>query len=195
MRINGIVPSPIIMTEKKDISVNRQFSLALVAGILITGCAVAPTPQNANEYRAGILKGGFGTSFETYEVNKPYANAVSTLKTKSDQCLNISLVETQCINNSCTDRDITYIPTLLSGKTKTELHVQWKRDPDDAIYLGGKPPASGMYIAVVDLTPVSKTKTKVDVYAPNMVFTMVPTAVKNWLNGTNMGCPDFSQGN
>lgn len=160
----------------------------------MAGCAITPTPQNPVEYRSVVQKGAFGSEFETYEVDKPYEKVVAVIKKKTDECLNVNLIETECINNSCYDYNITYKPTFVSKKGKSELYLQWKRDPDKAIYVGGNPPAGGMYIAVIDFIAASKNKTKVDMYVPSMVFTSAPKAIKHWVNGTNMGCPDFTHG-
>lgn len=172
---------------------NRLF-IVLVISIFFSGCALGPMPQNPKEYRDGIMKGGFGTSFESYEVNKPYSTVAKILAAKTKECLYSELTQTQCVNYSCAEYHITYKPKIIVGKTHTELSVQWKKDPDNAWYIAGDPPPGGVYIAVVDAVPAGKAKTKVSVYAPSMVYTAIPNAVKHWTQGTHSGCPTFEDG-
>ena len=87
-----------------------------------------------------------------------------------------------------------YKPTLVNGRERTELHIQWRREPGDAFSFSGKPPADGMYVVVADAMPAGKGKTTMTVYAPTMVFTVIPKAIKHWANGTNLGCPDLTKG-
>jgi len=85
---------------------------------------------------------------------------------------------------------------MISGKNKSELHVQWRKDPENAVYLGmsGKPPADGMYIFVFDFEPKGKNSTKVSVFGTTMSeYQTVPNAIKHWTNGTNLGCPDLAK--
>lgn len=180
------------------IVMKRYLLLTLLVGVFGIGCAGGPTPQNAAEYRKGILKGGFGTSFETYEVNRSYRQAAKILKRQTNKCLRVQLNEQSCMRgtfgSSCTDTLITYRPKLFKGKKNLTLQVQMERKPDKSIYLGGEPPKGGMIIAIIDVLPVSKKKSKVNVYAPSMVFTAIPKAVKHWLNGKSKGCPKLTGG-
>ena len=172
----------------------RLLFFILITSIFLTGCAFGPMPQNAKEYRDGMNKGGFGTSIESYVVNRSYSKVAKTLAAKTRECLHAEFTQTQCVNNSCTDYHITYKPTITKGKKHTELYVQWKRDPDNAWYVSGDPPPGGVYIAVIDAVPAGKAKTKITVYAPSMVYTTIPKAVKHWVNGTHSGCPTFESG-
>lgn len=176
----------------------KRMLITLVIMILAVGCASGPTPQNATEYRKGILKGGFGTSFETYNVNRSYRQVAKILKRQTNKCLRVQLNEQSCMRgtfgSSCTDTLITYRPKLFKGKKKVTLQVQMEREPDKSIYLGGEPPKGGMIIAVIDVLSVAKKKSKVNVYAPSMVFTAIPKAVKHWLNGKSKGCPKLTGG-
>jgi len=170
---------------------NKKGYSIFLAGALLSGCA--PMPQNAEEFRKTIGAGGSGTSFETYEVNRPYSKVAATLKTKAKECLDAKVVVTECVNRSCQSYDTYYLPTLVSGTNKTELHVQWKMVPDKTNFANGKPPASGLYIAVADAVPVGNGKTRMSVYGMSRTFGMVPEAIKHWANGTNMGCPNLSR--
>ncbi len=161
--------------------------------LIISGCSFAPTPQNAAEFRKVVADGTFGSSLETIEIKRPYYKVARTLKKKSKECLNIKLIKTKCVNRSCTDYHDTYTPTILSKKNKTEIHVQWERDPWNAIG-SGEPPAKGMYIGVFDVVPDGKNKTKLTVYGPSIEhLTTVHKAVKHWADGSNLGCPDLTQ--
>ena len=171
----------------------RLLSLTLIIAT-ITGCAMGPTPQNSNEFRQSVTKGSFGTKIDTFEVNRKYSSVAATLKQKSKECLNISLVKTQCVDRNCTDYNSFYLPTFKESDNKVDLVVQWRRDPWRSIFGGGKPPKEGFYITAVDAVPVSKNKTKVTIYGPSKeALQSVPTAIKHWAIGDNTGCPDLAQ--
>jgi hypothetical protein len=163
-----------------------------IAVAVMTGCSSMPTPQNPDEYRKGVAEGAFGTKVDTYIVNRPYSAVAKVLQEKTKECLPARLTEERCVKRNCRDYQVTYKPTLLKDSKKTELHVQWKREPDNDTYLGGKPPADGMYVIVADAVPDGPKATKMTVYAPTMYFVHMPAAVKHWVNGTNLGCPDFT---
>jgi len=163
---------------------------SLLVGALLSGCATRPIPQTAAEYRNGI-------EAVVYKVDRPYSKVVDTLKTKSKECLDAKLAKRVCYNKvSCLDSEVTYTPTMIAGKNKSELHVQWRKEPENAVYLGmsGKPPANGMYVFVFDVEPDGKSKTKVSVFGTtNSEYQTVPNAVKHWAKGTNLGCPDLTK--
>jgi len=173
-----------------------QKNITMIIVLLgVVGCASAPTPQNAGEYRESIKSGGYGTEYESYEVSRPFSVVSKTLKEKSNECLNIAIQETHCIRNgNCSEHTSFYSPTVVSGENKTELHVQYRREPWDALFLGGEPPADGMYIAVVDVQPAGNSKTKVDLYGLSVAaMRRVPEAIKHWVDGSNLGCPNLTK--
>lgn len=168
-------------------------------GAVLSGCASGPMPQTGEEYRAGFAKGGFGAETTTYEVDRPYQKVADALVTKSKECLDVKLVKNKCVGqgvaNSCKAYDVYYRPTVVKTASKTELHVQWRRDPWDSMFMGGgQPPAEGIFIAAFDAEPAGPGKTKVTTYGPSIDhLKTVPNAVKHWIEGTNMGCPDLTK--
>lgn len=168
----------------------HQLISTLLLSTLLNGCATVPIPQTATEYRQMIEP-------VVYEVDQPYSKVVATLKTKSKGCLDAKLIKTVCQNKlSCQEYEVTYTPTMVAGKSKSELHIQWRREPENSIYLGmsGKPPANGMYVFVFDIEPKGKSKTRVSTFGTTMsAYQTIPNAVKHWTNGTNLGCPDLTK--
>lgn len=177
----------------------RSAFQVFLLGALLSGCAGGPMPQTGEEYRAGIAKGGFGSEMKTYEVNRPYKKVADALVSKSKECLNVKLAKNKCIRqgvaNSCKAYEVFYRPTVVKTASKTQLHVQWRRDPWDSMFLGGgQPPADGLFIAAFDVEPAGPGKTKVTTYGPSIDhLKTVPNAVKHWVEGTNMGCPDLTK--
>lgn len=164
--------------------------------VLLAGCGVTgPIPQTAEEYRRVILADGYGTQFDTYVVDQPYSKVAATLKTKSKECLAVKMTSTRCMTGgrNCKVLDNFFTPTIAGGANKTELHLQWRTEPDDSLYMSGtKPPVTGAYIVVADAVPAGNGKTKLSVYATKHVFRSIPQAIKNWATGTNMGCPSMA---
>lgn len=164
---------------------------AVLVGTVVSGCAMGPMPQTGQEYRAG-----YGSGVETLDIDRTYQEVAKTLKAKSEQCLKVKLHKTKCRTQlSCPKYEVFYHPTFVSGKNKSELHVQWRRKPWDSTFLGGgKPPEDGIFIAAFDVEPAGKNKTKMTVYAPSQEeLRTVPNAVEHWARGSNMGCPDLTK--
>lgn len=170
----------------------------LLLGVFATGCAMGPIAQNAEEYRAEAIKGSGDSSFKSYIVNHPYKKVVSTIKRKTKKCLNKKVKRSTCggaAGSGCYSQTITFNPTFIKRRKKSELHVQW--DMTNMATLGSnKYPKGGMYIAVFDFVKAGRNKTKVKEYAIDMkgrtYYRTVPKAVKHWANRTNMGCPDLT---
>lgn len=168
------------------------FIFAFIA--ILSGCASGPTPQNAQEYRQAVAKGGYGTMTETYEVKGSSIKVAATLKAKSSECFNKTITTQECRGPSCITRNFILIPRFSSNGNSAELVVQMKTNHVNAknVYLGGPPPESGMYMAVADIAPAGGN-TKITMYATNVgMYGHIPKAVKHWANGTNLGCPDFT---
>ena len=177
---------------------HKEAGLLTIIVFLLSSCAVAPTPQNAQEYRTVAKEGVYGSNIDSYIVNRPYSKVTGIIKAKTKQCLNKKVAETHCIytgtTKSCQTTTIIYTPTLRRSSRKTELHMHRRTEPNSDIYLGGKPPATGMYISVFDFEPAGKNKTRITVYSPEKFFQTIPKAVKRWTKGTSMSCPVFAQG-
>jgi hypothetical protein len=169
------------------------FVFAAVA--TLAGCAIGPTPQTPKQFRDGVAKGGFGTMHETYQVAGPYRRVSARMKRKAAECLNRTMTLQSCINGSCSNTDYIFHSRFNESRHGSELDVQLKLEPDHSIYLGGKPPKGGMYVAVADIMPASDGKTSIAMYGTDMgMFKYIPIAVKHWADNSNLGCPDFSAG-
>lgn len=131
---------------------------------------------------------------EKYEVDDAYSNVAATLKAKSKECLARTVTIRQCRGfGACINRAYTFFPTISGAAKSTSLIVQVKQDNDGDVYIGGRPPASGLFVAVADVTPAGKGTTKLTVCATDYgMFAHVHKAIKHWSKGTNLGCPDFS---
>jgi hypothetical protein len=164
----------------------------------MTGCATGPTPQNANDFRVGIKKGGFGTQTDSYTAQISHSAASKKLISQTKRCLHQAYNQTTCMSGAygggCSNMTITYKPTIYKGKNITTLQVQRGMEPDNAIYIGGKPPKGGMIISVIDIKPKTAKSVTVDVYGSSFeMFQRIPNAVKLWLSGTNSGCPNLEK--
>jgi len=132
---------------------------------------------------------------ETYQVAGPYRTVTARMKRKAAECLNRKMTRQTCVNGSCSNTDYIFHTQFNESGNGSELSVQLKFEPDRSIYLGGKPPEGGMYVAVADITPAANGKASVAMYGADMgMFKYIPIAVKHWADNSNLGCPDFSAG-
>lgn len=171
---------------------NRHTFISLLLVVLATGCAMGPTPQNAEEQRNYVRKGLFGSAFETYSVNRPYYKVVKTLKVNTKKCLNKKIKVKTCggSTSGCRTQITTYTPTFIQGRKKSELHVQVVES--NVRRISGKAPKGGLHIAVIDIIRLGKKKTQISVYTLDRRFRAIPVAVKRWVKDTNLGCPDLA---
>lgn len=176
----------------------KQSVVVLVLTLVFSGCAVKPVPQSPEEFRQAVLSERSGALFETYVSERSYPEVMKTLQRKVKECFNKKMVQKHCIKRGfsemCNEFETLYNPTLIKNKEGTELYVQIDRTFNGKPYRAGNPPPKGSFLGVFDIKPDKRNKTSVIAYSAAEKFTVTPNAVKHWIKGTNLGCPDFTQG-
>lgn len=161
----------------------------IAAAFVLGGCNMAP--KNADEFRQATRDGvrlGLA-SVETFEVDRPLREVSSTLQRKASECLNGSVKWSATNAYGNTRSGIhTYKPTYVANAGKAELHVQRKRSGGGDVDVGA--PADGFYDVVVDATPVSPKRTRIEIYQGDK---LMRTALRGWATGNNLGCPDLTK--
>ena len=162
--------------------------LPLIAfALLLAGCA---TPKNAEEFREATRNGPF-KFVETFEVSHSFNDVSSTLRKKANECLAVTIdwtAEFGRYRNKRSGTD-TYKPTFIANSKKAELHLQLKRSAVTEI---GSPP-DGNYRVVLDATPITKDRTRIDTYALSIDDKVILKAMRGWVKGDNLGCPDLRE--
>jgi hypothetical protein len=167
----------------------ERMGLLLVTAVflfLIAGCG----PKNAEEFRKSMHSGApLFTTVESFEVARPFKDVTATLRQKSKECLDvtISVICTNCIANREMGKRI-WKPTFIATPERTELHLQLKRT--DLITIGDPP--DGLYEIVLDAAPLDKNRTKIDIYRMNPNKKFIHNAMRGWVKGDTMGCPDLT---
>lgn len=157
---------------------------------LLAGCAVN-YPQNAQQFREQVPGAMFGQK-QTFEAKRPFREVAKTFRAKAPECLNVSV---RTISRSATSYQnvlTTYKPTVLVGAQKAELHVQ-RHYQGGGIIIPGKEPEGGLYTLVADATPIDRSRTRIDIYAPSHGADTLIRAVSGWATGENVGCPDLTK--
>jgi hypothetical protein len=158
--------------------------LLLVAVVfLLAGCAV----KSAEEFRKAVRVTPF-TTVETLEVARSFKDVTETLRKKSKECLDVTvrLVCTNCIGKN--ERFNVFKPTFITTPNRTELHFQYTQG--GVIEIGAPP--DGFYAIVLDATPIAKGGTKIEIYRASPDEKFIHTAMRGWVTGDNMGCPDLT---
>ena len=161
---------------------------AVILGAALTGCATkAYTPS---EYREGVrnYKGMLSSlvMYGTVDVPRPYQQLSDTVRRKSKECLDATVVSSGMVKHGAywvreTSR-ITYKPIFTVGKGKTELTVQGE---------GSGQPANPIY--ALDLEPGAKNTTRVTYYGGKIgASNTIHTSVEGWLKGTATTCPNWN---
>ena len=166
---------------------------ALVSGcvllVSLSACSIKH-PQTAAEFRQAA-PGAFMAKMESYEVNRPFKKVASTFKKQAPKCLSARIRSESRTNMSYQVIVTKYNPTVIVKKNKAELHLQQLHEK--GVMNISKVPEKGYFLMVVDATPISKNKTKIDYYGPSSGFDTITRAIRNWATGKNMGCPDLTR--
>ncbi len=164
----------------------RERTGLLLAAVvfLLAGCGV----KTAEDFRKYMRMGTPMTTVETFEVARPFKDVTDILRKQSKQCLDVTvrLVCTNCIGKS--EKFNVFKPTFIASPNRTELHLQFKQGGVIAI---GSPP-EGAYVIVLDATPIDKNRTKIDIYRQSPDEKFIHKAMRGWVKGDNMGCPDLT---
>jgi hypothetical protein len=165
-------------------------AIATIAALLLAGCATQQ-PQNAEEFRKAA-PGAFLMGSENFEVNRPLREVAAAWQRRAPECLNASVRTTSQTSTSYQVITTTYLPTVVVGKERAELHVQ-REFKGSGVITVGNPPAGGPYIIVADAYPLQGNRTKVQMLAPTKGQDVVIRAIKSWASGESMGCPDLTK--
>lgn len=161
----------------------------LVAVIALSGC-VTSHPQNAKEFRAAV-PGAFMAKIEKYDVDYPYEKVVANFKKMAPKCLKTTVRTTSRTNMSYQVIVTHYMPTVIAGKTRAELHVQ--QHHSKGVMKVTEEPDGGYYLMVFDAIKLGKNKTLIEYYGPSSGFETMVKAIKGWTTGKNLGCPDLTK--
>lgn len=161
----------------------------LIATMVLGGC-VTSHPQNAREFREAV-PGAFMAKVEKYEVAQPYYKVVDRIKKMAPKCLNVTIETVSQTRQSYQVIVTHYKPTVVVGKERTELHVQ--QHHSKGVMKVTKEPEGGYYLMVFDVIKLGKNKTGVEYYGPSRGFDTMTKAIKGWISGKNVGCPDLTK--
>ena len=162
---------------------NRKLMLFAPFALLLSACSI---PMNTAEFRQAAKANAALLTYETFEVNRPTAEVANTFREKGSECLNFKLGEAKR-GILGTSKPHYYAETregVVVSKDRTELSFQVHYENTL-----NKEPDGGTYFLVADAYPVSKKKTRVDVYRRTSVDLLLQ-ALKGWASGENLGCPD-----
>jgi hypothetical protein len=171
----------------------RATSFFLLTSIFLSTSCAMQQAQNAQEFRQMAPANSYG-KHETFIIDNSYSKAVSNFKSRSDECLNTGVVVTTRNQTGARmgEQTLTYTPTLVVGKTKSELSIQQNVSGDGMIM--GKVPEKGMFIFLADLSNLDNNKSRLDVYRITYRGTNeMVSAVKNWASGNSLDCPDLTK--
>lgn len=155
----------------------------------MSGCA-GHMPQTADEFRQAAPSAFMG-KLETYEVNRSAADIGKTFQKYAPKCLDVRVESIPGDNRRAVYTLTKYNPTVIVGKDKTELHLQYIHEKGPiAVY---KIPPGGYYLIVVDAIAIGKNKSRIEMYRPAIGHDTLIEAIKNWTKGENLGCPDMTK--
>jgi hypothetical protein len=158
---------------------------------LLSGCAVMTGhPQTAEDFRQAVPD-AMTAKYESFEVNRPFADVAATFSTKAPECLDVTIRTTSKTNMSYQVIVTDYNPTVRVSDSRAELHMQMHHEA--GVLNVTKEPPGGYYMLVADASPVGDQMTRIDLYRPAYGYSLLTKTIKAWADGSNTGCPDMAK--
>ena len=166
----------------------KKSLLALATFSTLAACAVAPTPQTAEEMRAAAPVYGKVT---TQNVSRNYGSVVASLRAGASRCLNRTVedvITTPSTLTMATTQVLraTYKTTFRSRGGGTEMATYVRRGNGGTVM--GVKQEGIMY--VVDAQPVAGG-TQLKMYGGKNGFGPLNAAVLQWAKGGAIRCPEL----
>lgn len=167
----------------------RTLVLPLLLIVAMTAGCIGKAPQTPDEFRQFISSSMLG-KHECYEVARSTKDIGKTFQKYGDKCLD-KRIEVFSQHGTVSQHVITkYTPTLIVNNNRVEFHLQEK--DEHGVISVYEEPEGGQYLFIADIVPVGTSKSKVDFYRPALGYGDISTALKNWIEGKNLGCPDLT---
>lgn len=163
-------------------------TLSALLLLQITGCAGTGAPKTAQEYRQAP---DIMAKVETFEVDRSFKEVADAFKKHAPKCMDRTIQRTvqSTISNQVVVAN--WNPTVIVGKDKAELYLQRVRE-NGTIDVNAMP-ENGYYVMVVDVVPLSSSKTRIDLYKPAKGADLLVKTIKSWADGDDTSCPDMTR--
>ena len=167
----------------------RHFTLVLSAAVVVAGCA-GNNPQTREEFVKTRRDGVPFNMTDSHVANRRFEDVVSTLRKKSEECLNVDVTMTRTQGGikamNATDEYRTQVK--LVGPNMAELTTQFHMAKGQIVTQ--KVPEGGFYTRAVDIERISARTTKLTYYGPSLESgKKVWGTIKEWSDGKNSPCP------
>jgi hypothetical protein len=167
--------------------------LLIVAATLALGACMHVPPQSREEFRATVLRGEGPWRVESFVVDRSFEQVVDHLSRKTDKCFNVVVTKTVMTGMSMSSGYTKYNSSIrVVRNDQAELTVQ-KIDAPRTI--GPTMPEGGFYLMGADISAVSPSKTRIELYRPTLHMPLVGgfggmgDAVHDWSRGKDTACP------
>lgn len=174
----------------------KSLLIPLSLFVLLSACAMGNYPNTLDGYRAAMKDNPnmIGVRVENFTINRSMSRSARFVRRKGEECLRHTIRRTSRtssggINTSYSDNLVKYEPKAKISKTRSSVYLS-----ETYMNLKGKVTHGPYFTFLLDLTPVSRNKTKVDLYytwgepRPTIV-----KAVKAWAKGKDVGCPNLAK--
>lgn len=167
----------------------RYFILLLCAAVLAAGCA-GNNPQTREEFVKTRRDGVPFNMVDTYVANRRFEDVVSSLRKKSDECLQVDVTMRRTQGGitamNATDEYRTRVTVV--GPNSAEMTTQFHMAKGQIVTQ--KVPEGGFYTRAVDIERASARTTKLTYYGSSLESgKKVWATIKDWSEGKNSPCP------
>ena len=150
--------------------------------LLLSGCAVKISPQNAEEFRGSQPLTKADNRKEFY-VRREFDSVANSFRNMAPHCLRKKV-------KSTSGYVINYNPSVIKTKNKVELELQYESMANSSD--SHSRPKGGYYLLVADAFRMPQNLTKVNIYFNEAESGAIARVVKAWAKGAK-SCPDLTK--
>lgn len=162
----------------------------LLLAAAVSGCVKPPLTPDGFRQMAPTSR---FVDVQKFTVNRPYRDVARDLERRSDACLRVRVTTTSSgYQQGPMTFNQDYRPTIVTGKGRTELHIQQRVSGTNLVKVY-KEPEGGNYMLIADAYPAGRNKTRVDLYHVTMGGDLLTKTVRGWATGKIRGCPDLTK--
>jgi hypothetical protein len=165
---------------------------AIIAVLLLAGCATFQPSQTAEEFRRAASAALLPRT-GAIEVDRSLQDVTATFRKYAPECLDGTTTATTKTYTNYREIIRTYVttykPRVVVTPERVELHVQWHTNGEIHV---SRVPEGGAYRLVADAYSMSDGRTRLQWFDVTAGQDFLLDAIKGWASGQNLQCPDLT---
>jgi hypothetical protein len=155
----------------------------LCTALLLSGCATAPPPQSADDFRGSVQADAHFTRRETVTVNRDFPSILKDIQKNGERCLNVT-VRTEASGKPRLNHYRIRITPRGANKAQVAVQVVYSPKTNEPM------PPGGFYQVVAELEEIWAAQTRLTLYGlTDRAASAAYQSLKSWAGGADLTCP------